>query len=1389
MSKTSLGVAALLCLLSVPGFAASHIWSGAVNEQFSNPGNWSGGSPAGDANADLSFPGGARPAARNDIANLSVRSISFSARDYSITGNAIRFGQNAEIMDSTEGGNVISCDIILSSDVRITAAGWSVAWPYSTLPGLTLSGSISGSGGVEVTGSGRVVFGGGAANTYTGPTRVLYGELQLKKPAGTNAVPGELRIESTNGNYEYGFVSTFADEQIPDTAPITVFGPYAILGVGGRETIGPVTARQAASFRTSAYMAGYLPATGTLILGGDIDIDGIGTTSFSGNIVLPASRTITMSSGSPSAEFWGLSAGVPGAGLLVKGGLDGLGVGNANVQITGSYDGPTIIEGGIVNLSNSSSPVILRGGAFWGTCASLTAESGLVRAGSYLGGVITGNVRLASPVTVDLDFTSYSPPRIQLNGALDLADAQLTLAAGVVRQPGTVYTIIANASSQPVVGTFHGLPEGTIIGDRWRISYVGGNGNDVTVTEAGHLVSMVKLTVTQSYVTVGESVALRAEVSAEIAGTTPTGTVTFSEGAAVVASVPLNNGVAETSATFLRGNHLITATYSGAATIQPSQAQAGLTVVERTPVIASVDPSTVLSGTTTTLIIHGSNFVDGSNVNGYPTSFVSSSELHVEFPAPPLTYDSYVMLTVQQPGPGSIRSASSRLNTTATPHDPPVPTLLVFGAQSVTAPVTPGAMTAWLSVTWKSNVVTAANTVLSDDDQDGSVVWALTKPTPPAGTFTVMDLSARKILAGQPNSAYSPAPLPFPQKTFLRNPDGNYSHIVLASSYSYTDTWSLLWARPGVGAWKLSFVGDGYGLDLDHGINGVFELETSSMMAVGSSPPPPAGIAPGDLFASIKTSDLTWFGDRVDDHLAESAGAGVISFVDRFGTSAAEKTGVAHVKLLRVEGTDGTVSVQFATADLTAHAGERYVAQAGTVTFGPGEILKTIDIPLIDDHSYTGNDTFGITISNPAGATIGVASSVVVSIIDGDPIPVLSMTPSLLSVQEGDSGTIQIPITVTMTGVTSKQVSANWYYTDPAGYGSTSGQLLFNPGETQKTFSVKYKANTTPEPNRTITAGFGELIGATAGTTTSITIVDDDFATVSISDASVSESAGTVTVRLNASKRSNKPVSVTYATSDASAVAGSDYTARSGTITFDQSTTVQTISIPILNDTIAEGTKSFVFTLTGVQNAHLGRSTAIISIVDDDTPTSSTPTGMSATATGPAAVIVTWFPVANATYEIYRSSFASPFAPLISTPQTWFTDTSVVSGTTYLYKVRAITSGTPSAFGAVDAATTIAFTDDPLISGTTSVKAVHINELRAAITAMRTAAGLTTSFDGSPSSGSLIRAADISQLRTALDAARAVIQLPALVYSDPLLTAGTTSIKAGHIQQLRDGCR
>ena len=83
------------------------------------------------------------------------------------------------------------------------------------------------------------------------------------------------------------------------------------------------------------------------------------------------------------------------------------------------------------------------------------------------------------------------------------------------------------------------------------------------------------------------------------------------------------------------------------------------------------------------------------------------------------------------------------------------------------------------------------------------------------------------------------------------------------------------------------------------------------------------------------------------------------------------------------------VTVDYATADGTATAGEDYTSASGTLTFNPGETVKTISIPVLEDDAADGEETLTLTLSNPAGVEL-TDSEAIGTIKDGEPVAALT---------------------------------------------------------------------------------------------------------------------------------------------------------------------------------------------------------------------------------------------------------------------------------------------------------------------------------------------------------------------------------------------------------------
>jgi hypothetical protein len=124
------------------------------------------------------------------------------------------------------------------------------------------------------------------------------------------------------------------------------------------------------------------------------------------------------------------------------------------------------------------------------------------------------------------------------------------------------------------------------------------------------------------------------------------------------------------------------------------------------------------------------------------------------------------------------------------------------------------------------------------------------------------------------------------------------------------------------------------------------------------------------------------------------------------------------------------------------------------------------------------------------------------------------------------------------------------------------------------------------------------------------TITDDSsvLPTVSISDVMVDEAAGTVTVVVSASRVSASNITVNYATANDTATAGSDYTAKTGTVTITAGNTNATFTVNITNDTVYERSEKFLVNLTSVTtNATIADGQGVVTIRDDGTVLSLTP--------------------------------------------------------------------------------------------------------------------------------------------------------------------------------------
>ncbi len=322
-----------------------------------------------------------------------------------------------------------------------------------------------------------------------------------------------------------------------------------------------------------------------------------------------------------------------------------------------------------------------------------------------------------------------------------------------------------------------------------------------------------------------------------------------------------------------------------------------------------------------------------------------------------------------------------------------------------------------------------------------------------------------------------------------------------------------------------------------------------------------------DAVDAICTGD-----ERPLSHSLSSVVAGpvIIPTVSVFDASAAEGDSVDFTVSLSAA-SDGEVTVDYATSDGTATAGEDYTATSGTLAFQAGEVTKTISVPTTEDAEDDGGETFTLTLSNASGAGLGDAEATG-TIRNTETAAELSADfPESAYTSKRHAGSDDRPQVV----VAFSEAVADFDKNTPS-VTVTSG--LSVQTHTEDGLDNAYVFFMTPDGDGDVTfALVADAACASGGICTAggtvLTQVpaalaipgpdDESLPAVSVSDASAAEGdAVAFTVSLSAA--SSRQVTVEYTTSGGTATSGTDFTAESGTLTFAANAT--------LGDATATGT-------------------------------------------------------------------------------------------------------------------------------------------------------------------------------------------------------------------------
>ena len=306
-----------------------------------------------------------------------------------------------------------------------------------------------------------------------------------------------------------------------------------------------------------------------------------------------------------------------------------------------------------------------------------------------------------------------------------------------------------------------------------------------------------------------------------------------------------------------------------------------------------------------------------------------------------------------------------------------------------------------------------------------------------------------------------------------------------------------------------------------------------------------------------------------------------------------------------------TVTVDYATQDGTATAGSDYTASNGSLTFNTGNTSQTVSVTVLTDSDDEGQETLTLTLSNASSATLADATATG-AIENGE---------SSSGTQEGPPAedppveTQAVLLTASFANMPADHNGSNFTFqlsfseNVEAGYArirddafTVSGGAIASASRKTQGSNQGWSVEVDPNGNGAVSITLPETTDCDASgaicTEDSRKLTRSTSATVagppavSVSDATVQEAEGAVLVfTATLSHASSRTVTVDYATSDGTAVAGSDYTAASGALTFNAGDTSQTVQVTVLTDSEDESQETLTLTLSNPSQATLDDAT------------------------------------------------------------------------------------------------------------------------------------------------------------------------------------------------------
>lgn len=242
------------------------------------------------------------------------------------------------------------------------------------------------------------------------------------------------------------------------------------------------------------------------------------------------------------------------------------------------------------------------------------------------------------------------------------------------------------------------------------------------------------------------------------------------------------------------------------------------------------------------------------------------------------------------------------------------------------------------------------------------------------------------------------------------------------------------------------------------------------------------------------------------------------------------KVNLDQISLTFVEGSVAVINVQLnekrdqdTTVDLSltgaADVGTRFsaISPASSITIPAGSISRSIVLSSVDDSIYEGSESYVLHVETSDSGVDVVTPKMPITLTDNEAPPAISFSLASQTVLEGvGSGTVTVQLDhASLFAISVPYTVSDGTAVAGSDYTMSSGTVSFAAGETSKTLSFNILDDATVETTETFSVALGTVTGvATLGAHSShtVSIIDNDSASLFVGSVTVNETAGTATI-------------------------------------------------------------------------------------------------------------------------------------------------------------------------------------------------------------------------------------------------------------------------------------